>query len=370
VTPAARWRVVGTAGLGASALVGHVLYPAAIGLLAVGRRAPTMADPTDWPAISVVVPAYREEGVIGARLQDLHANGYPGEVEVVVVADDAATAEAATGAGATVVHNATRVGKATALGIGVAATRHDVIVLTDANNRLTPGSLAALVRRLQEPGVGAVAGVKIEEDAGGEELYSRFEAWLKEREAVLGTTIGTCGELIALRREAWRPVPADIAVEDLWLALDLSERGHRVAYEPTARSIDPPVPGRQQWERRTRITAGVLVVLWRKRAILRRPSLVAAEVVGHKLWRSTLGPLSHVALLAVAVLRSPHSRLAALFVAGHLVGTAGLVVREHRRLPLPVALLSEVLFLQAVALGGMVRVAREGAQAWWPKPPR
>ena len=48
-----------------------------------------------------MVPAYREAGVIAAKIDDLRANGYPGSLEILVVADgDPETAAAAERAGA------------------------------------------------------------------------------------------------------------------------------------------------------------------------------------------------------------------------------------------------------------------------------
>ena len=82
------------------------------------------------------------------------------------------------------------------------------MVISDANNRLAPGALAAVVEHFADPDVGAVAGEKLEDDGGGgESLYWKFESWLKQHEARLGTTIGLVGELSAFRAQAWRPIP-------------------------------------------------------------------------------------------------------------------------------------------------------------------
>src|SRR5690606_3387174 len=119
---------------------------------------------------------------------DLRANGYPAEIELVVVAEDPETADAAEVAGARVLRPTERLGKSQAVNAGVDAASHELVVLTDANNTLAPGSLAALVAHFADPRVGAVAGAKSEHDEG-EAAYWRFEAWLKERESrALGTT--------------------------------------------------------------------------------------------------------------------------------------------------------------------------------------
>lgn len=364
---------VAAAALVASASLGHLGYPAALALLTRSApRRPRPGPPAEWPAITVLVPAYREGGVIGAKIADVEANGYPGPVEVLVVAEDAETACAARRAGACVIEPAERLGKSQAINVGMEHARTEIVVLTDANNLLTEGALAALVPHLEDPGVGAVGGEKVEADAGGEELYWRFESWVKQREWALGTTLGVVGELVAVRRGAWRPIPPDVSSDDLWLALDLTERGYAVAYEPSARSIDPPVAeAQQQWERRTRILSGALYVFWRKRHLLHpRTPLIGFEIVGHKLWRSTLGPLSHLALIALAA-RSWRSPLAATFLAlqGAALAALGWRQRGHR-LPRLLSAGAQVMYLQLIALAGTVRFLRGDRVLRWEKPAR
>lgn len=356
--------------LALSAAGGHVVYPALLWLATAGRRRDPPGDPRDWPGVSLVVSAYREEPVIGRKVDEALEAGrrYPGRTEVVVVADDEPTAAAARGRGARVLSSGHRRGKAPAVNAGVAAASHPVIVLTDANNRIGPDALPALVRHLEDPAIGAAAGVEIEDDAGGETLYASFENWLKWREHLLGTTVGVAGELVAIRRDAWAPLPPDVMVDDLWIALDLAERGLRVAYERAARSVEPATAGRDRWERRTRIVAGTLDVVWRKRHLLRRGGVVPFEVVGHKLWRSTAGPFSHLALLLLALGSCRRSRLARLFVGGHAAaGVLAVRAQRGRRLPPALALPAEVLYLQVVAVGGVVRALRCPPTSAWPK---
>ena len=202
-------------------------------------------------------------------------------------------------------------------------------MISDANNRLAPGALAAVVEHFADPAVGAVAGEKLEDDGGGgESLYWRFESWLKQREDRLGTTIGLVGELSAIRAEAWRPIPPDVAIDDFWAALDIIEQGYRDrlrAAGPRARSRRRR-RWRSQWERRIRSVSGALHVMVRRRHQL-RPSagLVAAELWGHRLVRYTVGPLAHVALLVMAVTKVRSSALARAFLLANLAAGAGLL---------------------------------------------
>ncbi|WP_337062344.1 glycosyltransferase [Kineococcus sp. G2] len=359
--------------LGASAAVGHVVYPLAVHAAARRREAVEVPAPPEWPAVTVLVPAYLEEGVIAAKVDNVRKNGYQGELEVLVVADgDPGTAAVAESVGARVLLLPERRGKSQALNAGVAAAAHDVVVISDANSELEYDAIGYLVSALLTPGTGAVAGEKLEGE-GGELAYWRFESWVKRNEARLGTTLGLDGGLCAVRREAWVPIPADISNDDFWIALDLMERGWAVAYEPRALMREPSIGAFElSWERKTRVLGGGLWVMWRKRRLLHpRAGLVSAELWGHKLWRSTAGPLSHLALLGVAASSAHRSRTARVFLAGHAVAAGALLAQEKgRTVPLPGRVAAQVLYLQLVAFGGMRRCLRGDRVLRWDKPAR
>jgi biofilm PGA synthesis N-glycosyltransferase PgaC len=384
-----------------AASTGHVLYPAWLALASRRRETATVSDPEQWPAVTVLVAAYGEADCIGAKVRDILANGYPGSLDVMVVADaDVETAARAEEAGATVVTADDRLGKAQAINLGFSKVTSPVVVLSDANNTFSPGAITALVRHFNDPDVGAVAGEKVEADGGGEDLYWRFESWLKRREWRLGTTIGLVGELSAVRTDVWEPIPKDISTDDLWIALDLSGRGYKIAYEPDARAFEPPVHTlRQQWERRTRmVSAGIHVCMCRGSQLGPKGGLMAMQIWGHRLGRYTVTPLAHVALLGTALRRARSSRLAKLFLLGHLVAfwTLGRrVVAEEISAAVsgddaashgpasdaspaaPTSLaaslarrvsqaLAQAVFLHAVAVGGMLRNLRGDRLTRWP----
>ncbi len=152
----------------AAASTGHVLYPAWLAWAARHRRAVLAPEPEHWPHVTALVAAYDEADCIAAKVRDILANGYPGPLDVMVVADgDVETAVRAEQAGATVVTADERLGKSQALNLGFSKVNAPVVVMSDANNTLAPGAIAALVRHLQDPRVGAVAGEKVERDGAG-----------------------------------------------------------------------------------------------------------------------------------------------------------------------------------------------------------
>lgn len=364
-------RAASVGALGASAVVGHVWYPLALGLLARKRpERPLAQDPDPWPSVSVIIPAYLEAGVIADKVGDVLASDYPASIEVIVVAEDDETASAAKETGVVVLQPEERLGKSQALNLGVDEAKHDLLVLTDANNRLSPRAIRLIVLHLLS-GYSAAAGEKVSSDDGGERSYWRFESWVKRQEHKLGSTVGVCGELFGVRRDAWRPIPKVISSDDLWMAIDLMERGHSIAYVSEARAYEPPTRSAEdQWERRTRIVAGRMFVLRHKLGAFRplRNPLLFGEVMGHMFWRTTLGPLSHAGLLVVSLVKAPRSKLARLFLAGHVIGAVGIWANERRmQLPLVVSAPVQGLKLNAIALAGMARAARGDRVLRWPK---
>ena len=63
-------RVAAIGSLASIAAYGHVVYPAWLWYRTRGLPSQETADPVHWPGLSVVVAAYREEAVIGAKVAD------------------------------------------------------------------------------------------------------------------------------------------------------------------------------------------------------------------------------------------------------------------------------------------------------------
>ncbi len=355
------------------AAIGPVIYPLWLGWRTRRLPDPEPPEPTSWPDLTVVVPAFREQRVIAAKVENLLENGYPGRLELIVVADDEETAATARTTSARVIAPPERIGKAAALNLGVRSAETEIVAITDANAMIDAGGLEKLIRWFDDPTVGAVAGEKHIDTASGESTYWMFESWLKRRENRTGTTIGLIGELAAFRREEYVELPEDIAVDDLWLALDIVEHGGRIAYEPEACASEAEsATAADEWERRTRIVAGANDVLWRRRPLLvPGESPVAAQLWGHRLFRQSLGPLAHAGLVLIALFSVRKSRLARGFLALHVFAVSSLIRQRNGRTSGRLGrLAAQVLFLQAVGIGGTVRWARGDRPARWPKPER
>ena len=203
-------------------------YPAIAHLRARLRPRPLQPRGDGEVPVSVVIAAYREARTIAGKLETLAAQRYPKELlEVIVCCDgsDDGTAEAAREAGDRLLPGRVRVlelprgGKPAALNAGAAAATGEVLVLTDARQRMSEGAIAALCRDLTDPEVGVVSGELVLEGEAGAGAYWRYEAHLRKCEAASGSVVGVSGALYAMPRRLWRPMPEETILDDLWVPM-------------------------------------------------------------------------------------------------------------------------------------------------------
>ena len=314
----------------------YFLYPLWLLLLARLRPARRSAPawPQVWPTVSLVVAAHDEAGCIDEKLRNTLALDYPPERLEVLIGSDGST----DGTDAIVrahpdprVHlsAAPRAGKTTVLNRCIPAARGDIVVLSDANTRIEPGALKALVRHFEDPEVGAVCGrlqlYNPTRSEYEESAYWRYESWLKELEGRQGAVVGANGGLYAIRRGLFSPLPPSTIVDDFVIALRLLDQRYRVLYEPAALASEETTEdyGRE-FGRRARIAAGNFQSLGLVPGLLSPfRGFPAFAFWSHKVLRWCAPALMLVALAAnVALLDEPFYR----FTMAAQVGFYGLAV--------------------------------------------
>ena len=120
-------------------------YPACLRVLAGWRSRPVRPDPSaPLPPLTIIVPTFNERAEIKGRIDNLFESDYPRDLLSIIVVDSASsdgTADlarsVATGRGGhiTVLEEPSRSGKASAVNLGLAAARTDLVVLTDDARR-------------------------------------------------------------------------------------------------------------------------------------------------------------------------------------------------------------------------------------------
>ena len=264
-------------------------YPLLITLLARIRKRPRRQAPIT-PSATLFISAYNEEAIIASKIENGLALDYPPErLKIVVMADgsdDNTAAIARRYPQVCVYHQPARGGKIAAINRGMPFVDSEIVVFSDANTMLDPGTLRAIARNFADPNVACVAGEK-QVLGGGEGLYWRYESHLKRCDSEVSSVIGAAGELLAIRRDLFTPSEADSVVEDFIMSVRFVEAGWRVVYEPEAIAREAPSPSlAADWQRRTRIAAGGFQSIPRLPGMLNPArGLMAWQYVSHKVLR-------------------------------------------------------------------------------------
>ena len=235
------------------------------------------------PSVSVVVPAFNEAVGIERAVRSFVASDYP-ELEVIVVDDGSedGTAELVEALGLDLVRviRQPNSGKSAALNHGIATSRHEVIVMVDADTVFEPGALRRVVAPLASPRVGAVSGnTKVGNRHG---LLGRWQ----HIEYVIGFNLDRrlfdvlrCmptvpGAIGAFRREALAEVgdvSADTLAEDTDLTMAIGRAGWQVVYAEDARAwTEAPATLAGLWRQRYRWSYGTMQAIWKHKAAIWR----------------------------------------------------------------------------------------------------
>jgi cellulose synthase/poly-beta-1,6-N-acetylglucosamine synthase-like glycosyltransferase len=226
-------------------------YPLLLVLLRLFVRRPVEKQPVE-PSVSLLIAAYNEAASIAAKLRNSLEVDYPANRLEIVVASDGSTdgtaeiaSRVADGKRIRLVCYPGRRGKLAVLNDTVPCLQGEIVAFSDATSMLAPDALRRLVESFADPDVGAVSGayrVECEGEtspAAAEGFYWRYEAFLKEQEALLDSTVGAHGSLYAIRRALY-PFPDEATVnDDFVIPIRVLQRGYRVVYERRAMAREP-----------------------------------------------------------------------------------------------------------------------------------
>ncbi|MFE8016393.1 glycosyltransferase [Streptomyces antibioticus] len=289
---------------GAAWMVGGVLFRV------LEERRAVVVPEGGWPGVTVLVPAYNEEPVIGHCVEALRKVDYP-HLEILILNDgsgDGTVAAARAAAGddprVTVLDDGVNMGKADRLNDGFRRARHGLVLVTDADTHLHPDAVRYLAARIsRSPRYAAVAGSprvtnRREVITAMQMLESASLIGLMRRTHALAGKVGTVAGVLGLfRRDAVLGVGGydpRMATEDIELTWRLLEAGHLTAFEPHALvGMQVPQSVRGIWAQRTRWARGQGEVLRTHARTVVRPRQftlwpVAAEALLSYVWVVTM----------------------------------------------------------------------------------
>jgi cellulose synthase/poly-beta-1,6-N-acetylglucosamine synthase-like glycosyltransferase len=300
-------------------------FPLLLWLLQALVRRPPRKQPIE-PSVSLLIAAYNEAAVIADKIRNSLALDYPADKLEIVVASDGSEDATAEIVRAFDAESDRRVrlldypqnrGKMAVLNDAIRELRGEIVAFSDATSMLAADSLRILVQSFSDPRVGAVSGIyrllKQDQSQIGpqEDIYWKYETFLKVQEARLGAFSGAHGSLYAIRRALY-PFPSESTInDDFTIPMRILERGHRVAYEPAAVAFEE-AHEMEGFSRRVRITAGNIEQLREIKGLLWPPRpFVLFCLLSHKAGRLLVPVFMLIALATNIALRgqSPYNWL-------------------------------------------------------------
>lgn len=268
----------------------------------------------ELPEVTLMICAYNEQDIVDSKMENTRQIKYP-KLKVIWVTDgsnDHTNDYLAKYHDVEVIYSPERRGKTAALNHGLSLVKSELVVMTDANTMLNPESIQEIVRCFMDPKVACVAGEKRvaarhegQAAAEGEGLYWKYESTLKRWDGELYSAMGAAGELCAIRRSLYEPMPENALLDDFVMSLRMVDKGYKIAYTADAYAMEyGSADLTEESKRKRRIAAGGLQSIWWLRNMMNplRQPVVAFQFVSHRVLRWSITPIALLLLIPLNVL--------------------------------------------------------------------
>jgi glycosyltransferase involved in cell wall biosynthesis len=328
------------------------------------------------PSVTLIVAAHDERNAIEETVTRLLALDYPAQLLSIVVASDAST----DGTDAIVERLAAahpqvsllrcpRGGKVAAQDRAVAAADTELVAFSDANGLWEPEALRRLVANFADPDVAYACGnvrLRRADGTNQEGLYWRYELWLRNNEARIGSITAGNGGIYAVRRSDYIPSADGRSGHDLGFPYQLVQRGRRAVSDDSAIAWEKPATDTEdEYQRKVRMSARCWQHVASGRMFRRVGPLFLLEVVSHRLLRYGSGILHVLLLVSAVVLAVQGLRLYEAMLALQLLWLL-LALAGRMRIRIPLAGLSwYYLVITWSTLAGLARYLHVGVPVVW-----
>lgn len=247
-----------------------------------------------FPFVSIIVPVYNEEKVVGESVKSLLKLDYS-NYEIIIVNDGSTdktreVAEELVGFRKSMygevkisLINKPNGGKAKALNAGIRYSNAEIVLCMDGDSQLSPDSVKLAVRHFTNPEIGAVAGnVKI---LNRGKLFTDLQAleyieglnMVRSAQSFLRLVNIIPGPIGLFRKKAIEEAgfySSDTFAEDADLTLKILSNGWKIYYEPNSISYtEAPVKLYQLLKQRYRWTRGILQSIRKHKKFLIDPTV-------------------------------------------------------------------------------------------------
>jgi cellulose synthase/poly-beta-1,6-N-acetylglucosamine synthase-like glycosyltransferase len=284
--------VVTVGGIGL--LIGYIFYPLFL-LLSSKRRSPSTPISLSTSA-TLIIPAW-EERELSKKISNtlsLDRNGI--DLQIIVITDEYPPSSLSSEI--TWITESTRAGKSVSINRAMEQVKTPFVIFTDANTFLKTDALQHLLHPFTDQSVGAVSGEKRvrsgQARSVGEQLYWRYESFLKQSDASSHSVIGGAGELFAIRTLLFESLPQDCLLDDLEISWQVIRKGYRIAYAPSALATESASANlHEESKRKIRMAAGAYQFLDRHslKDLFSVSPVYAMQFMFRKWFRWVLAPI-------------------------------------------------------------------------------
>lgn len=202
------------------------------------------------PPVTVLVPVHNEENLIQKKLANAECVSYPKNKLEIIVIDDGSTdqtiikardfAENHPHMSLRILSQNPRKGKAHALNMGLAHSKNEIVIVSDADAFWASNILEDSIPYLADPKVGAITGRQVPENIGqtwvakAETNYLDFMSSWRLGESKVHSTIRFEGVFCAFKKEAFTEFDCKSGADDSGTALQVVQNNYRAIIVPEA----------------------------------------------------------------------------------------------------------------------------------------
>jgi len=249
----------------------YVIYPLVLTFIVkfFSKKSYTTAPINDvqLPHVTVIIAAYNEEKVIKDRVENLLQQDYPINKLTILIGSDGSTDqtnEILSSFDTPQLHAhlfEENRGKANVLNDLFERTKDEITILSDANTNFEPDAIRRLVSHFQFEKVGAVCGelnlYNPNKNDNKDNIYWKYEQYLKEKEGCIDALLGANGAIYAIRTKLYVPIPKNTIVDDFLIVMNIAKANYSIIYDKLALANEEVAPSiKEESKRRVRIGTG------------------------------------------------------------------------------------------------------------------
>lgn len=217
-------------------------YPVSLYLLSIHHTL-VVKNQSFYPRVTFIITAYNEEAQIENKIRNTLALQYLKEaLEILVVSDGStdgtnAIVQNFAPQGVKLLALETRAGKEHAQKRAIEIASGEVLVFSDVATFLEPSGLEQIVSNFADSSIGCVSSedrLQSKKDgSSGEDLYVKYEMWLRLLESKVSSLVGLSGSFFAARKEVFNDFSGDMQ-SDFRTVLNSIKLGLRGVSDPEA----------------------------------------------------------------------------------------------------------------------------------------